>query len=186
MYLQAQTAREAFTSMPESMLADLSLYSRRDLVDLYNAGQPAVVLNSFNDSVSLENLTPDHLLLKAGNSLIQIAVLPMINESKLYCLIYTVCSPVCDSRMEFYSVAWNPLNSGAFISPADKSDFVDGNRDFPVLDISLMQLDYDPQTLTLRQTFNTPQYLSLENQDMLRPFIKETAKEYIWNGIRFE
>jgi hypothetical protein len=187
MTLQAQTAREAFTSMPESMLPDLSLYSRMDLVDLYTAGQPAVVVNSFNDTITLENLTQDYLLLKTGDkNTLQIITLPMINESKLYALIHTVCAPVCDSRMEFYSVSWNPLNASAFIQPAKPVEFMEENRNLPALDISLMQLDYDSQTLTLTQTFNTPQYISMEDENRIRPFIKAKTKACQWNGIRFE
>ncbi|GHT40471.1 hypothetical protein FACS189437_06120 [Bacteroidia bacterium] len=184
--LNAQTAKEAFISMPEVLLPDLNLYSRMDLVDLYNANQQAVIANSFGDTLTLEKLTTDYLLLKTGKGSLQIIALQMINESHLYCIIHTVCGPVCDSRVDFYSVSWNPLNSNTFIMPATKTEFISENPDFPALDISLMQWEYDPETSVLQQIYNTPEYLSLEDQNRIRPFIKERAKEYRWNGVRFE
>ncbi len=39
---------------------------------------------------------------------------------------------------------------------------------------------------TLQQIDNTPNYLSLEDQDKIKTFIKKENKEYKWNGIRFE
>ncbi|GHS96164.1 hypothetical protein FACS189421_00740 [Bacteroidia bacterium] len=184
--LNAQTAKEAFLSMPESLLPDMNLYARMDLVDLYNAGQQAVIANSFNDTIALEKLTSDYLFLKTGKGSLQIMALQMINESWLYCLIHTVCGPVCDSRMDFYSISWNHLNSDTFITPATKTDFINENPDCPALNISLMQWVYDPETATLQQRYNTPDYLSLEDQNTIRPFIKERMREYRWNGIRFE
>jgi hypothetical protein len=184
--LNAQTAKEAFLSMPEILLPDLNLYSRMDLVDLYNANQQALIANSFNDTLTLEKLTTDYLLLKTGKGSLQIIVLQMINESHLYCVIHTVCGPVCDSRIDFYSVSWNPLNPGTFITPATKTGFISENSNFPALDIALMQWKYDPETSVLQQIYNTPEYLSLEDQNAIRPFIKERMKEYKWNSIRFE
>jgi hypothetical protein len=183
--LNAQTAKEAFLSMPESLSPDMNLYARMDLVDLYNAGQQAVIANSFNDTIALETLTTDYLCLKTGKGSLQIIALQMINESQLYCLIHTVCGPVCDSRMDFYSVSWNRLNSDTFITPATKTGFIDENPDCPALDISLMQWVYNPETATLQQRYNTPDYLSLEDQNTIHPYIKQEIKEYKWNGIRF-
>lgn len=184
--LNAQTAKEAFLSMPESLLPDMNLYARMDLVDLYNANQEAVITNSFNDTLALENLTTDYLLLKTGKGSLQIIALQMINESQLYCLIHTVCGQVCDSRIDFYSVSWNHLNSDTFIIPATKTEFIDENPACPALNISLMQWVYDPETAILQQTYNTPDYLSSEDQNAIRPYIKKKAKDYQWNGIRFE
>jgi hypothetical protein len=184
--LHAQKAKEVFVSLPESILLDLNNNARLDLIDLCEAGQEAVVLNSFNDSIYLEKLTDDYFYLKTGTSSIQGIVLRMINESSLYCLIQTACAPVCDSRIEFYSISWNLLNSDIFITPATLDWFLNKSENLPALGISLMQWIYDPETSSLRQIHNTPQNLSKEDQARIRRSVKNEIKEYKWNGIRFE
>jgi hypothetical protein len=184
--MHAQKAKDAFISLPESMLLDLNNNARLDLVDLYEAGQEAIVLNSFKDSIFLEKLTDDYFYLKTEASSIQGIVLRMINESSLYCLIQTACAPICDSRIEFYSVSWNQLNSDIFITPATSAWFLNENENLPTLDISLMQWIYDPETSSLRQIYNTPQNLSKEDQARILHAVKNEIKEYKWNSIRFE
>jgi len=184
--LQAQTTKELFISLPENVLVDLNTYSRMDLVDLYEAELPAVVENSFGDTLTLEKLTPDYLRLNTGKGSLQIILLKMINDSQLYCLIHTICSPVCDSRIEFYSPSWNQLNTGTFIAPATSSFFVEENLHLPSLDISLTQWIYEPKTSVLQQIYNTPDYLNLDDRRVIQPFIKTRTKDYKWTGIRFE
>ena len=184
--LQAQTAKEIFFSLPENLLVDINAYTRMDLVDLYNAGLPAVAVNSFGDTVVIEKLTPDYLRLNTGQGSLQIVLLTMINESQLYCLIHTACGLVCDSRLEFYSPSWNRLNPDAFITPASPSFFIDENPNSPSLDISLMQWVYEPEIDVLQQIHNTPDYLGLDERQAIQPFVKTKVKNYVWTGIRFE
>ena len=184
--LQAQTAKEAFISLPENRLVDLNAYARMDLVDLYEAGLPAVVKNSFDDTLILEKLTPDYLRLNTGQGSLQLIVLRMINDSQLYCLIHTVCASVCDSRLEFYSLSWNRLPSDTFITPASSSFFIEENPDFPSLDIALMQWVYEPETVVLQQMYTAPDYLSLDDRRTIQAFVKTRTKDYRWTGVRFE
>jgi len=181
--LYAQTATDAFISVPESVLLDLTTNKRMDLIDLHNANQKAIVLNNFGDSISIKSLNDNYLFLEKGNSSLQIIVLPMINESKLYCLIHTNCAPICDSQIEFYSINWIKLDSKTFISPVDKKWFI--NEEFPSLELSLMQFIYDSETLSLQQKYNIQKDLSPENQLEVKPLLNE-EKIYKWNGIRFE
>ncbi|MDR0541926.1 MAG: DUF3256 family protein [Dysgonamonadaceae bacterium] len=183
--LQAQTTKEAFISLPENLAVDLNAYARMDLIDLYHAGLPATVKNSFGDTLALEKLTPDYLRLKTGKGSLQIIILKMINDSQLYCLIRTVCGPVCDSRIEFYSPAWNRLQPDAFISTA-ADFFTEENPNLPSPDISLIQWVYDPENATLQQIYNTLDYLSPDDRQNIQPFVKATRKNYHWTGMRFE
>ena len=157
-----------------------------DLVDLYEAGLQAKVTNNFGDTLTLEKLTPDYLRLNTGRGSLQIVILKMINDSQLYCLIHTVCAPVCDSRIEFYSPAWNRLHSETFVTPAPSSFFMEENPYSSALDIPLIQWDYKPETSVLQQIYNTPDYLGLDERQAIRAFIKTRVKDYRWTGMRFE
>lgn len=186
--LQAETAKDAFLSMPESILLYLNSSNRIDLIDLYDTHLKSVVFNTFGDTVTLENLTTDYLLLKMKNSSLQLIVLPTINNSKLYCVIHTICSSMCDSHIEFYSVLWEQLQANLFTTPLTKSYFIGEDPNNITLDVPFVQFIYDPETLLLQQFYNIPEYVSVKNRQKMQPFIKnkKRVKVYKWNGIQFE
>jgi hypothetical protein len=193
--LKGQTADELFIAMPKSMSLTLSEDNRLDLIDLYKAGKKAEVLNRMEDTCSILELTNDFLKFRSGNYTMELIVLQMINDSKIICLIQTVCAPVCDSRLTFHTVSWRQVNSGAFISPAAKSWFVKDGMDpedqkvrntLIPLDISLMQFKYDPEKQELLQYYKTPEYASPDDREKAKDFLKDTPRIFKWNQVRFE
>lgn len=184
--LTAQNVKEAFLSMPSSLFTEISIDNRMDMIDIYEAGaQSVVVQNKLKDTIHIENLTEDFLLVNSGNSSIQLIVLQQEKQSPIYCLIHTVCAPACDSRLTFYSASWEKLETAALISPVSQDWFVDNSKEFPELCISLMQFQYDPEEKVLKQTNNSPEYLPVEEQEKIKPYLKATVKKYKWNGKRF-
>lgn len=184
--LNARNAKEAFLSMPLNMFTELSINNRMDLVDSYEAETDASVQNKLQEDVIIEKLTEDYLLLNSGNSTIQIIVLPMVNESQLYCLIHTVCGPICDSKIEFYSLSWKKLSTDTFISIAPQSWFIENMNEFPELAISFLQFLFDPDKKILKQINNSPSYLGIQEQKKIKPYIKKESREYKWDGLRFQ
>ena len=194
-FMQAQTAEKLFISIPESMLLTLSETNRMELVELYKGGLTAAVENQMGDSCFLTRMTDDYLQIQEGKSSLEIIVLPMVNDSKVIGLIRTVCAPLCDSNLAFYTVNWKPLNTGLFITPAGKNRFIKAgvnldeqevrNALIP-LDISLMQFHYNPDTHELLQYYNTPQYLSIEDREKATPYLKNMPVVFKWNQTRFE
>jgi len=193
--IQGQTASELFVTLPESALLPLTVSDRLDLIDLYKAGEKATVENRFDDSCSILRLTDDYLQIQTGKNTVELFLLPMINDSKVVGLIQTVCVPVCDSKLEFYTTSWKKLSASVFITFADKYDFLkEGVRpeDEKVknalipLDISLMQLHYDPDNRELQQYYTTPDYLSETDRAKAEPYLSKTPKRFKWNLTRFE
>jgi hypothetical protein len=182
----AQTIKDTFVSFPESMLAPLNTNNRLDLIDMHLAGQEAVVKNALGNDVFLRNFTEDYLYIQSGNLTVELFFLTLVNESKLIGVIQTVCAPVCDSRLEFYTLNWKKLDTESFISLVDKFWFLEENQDFTALDISLMEFHYDAEKQLLSQTYNTPSYLNREDKEKTDLFIRKKNKEYEWNGIRFK
>jgi len=194
-FVQAQTVSELFVDLSEPELLTLTVSDRLDLLDLYMEGEKATVKNLFGDSCSMLRLTDNYLQLNTGENTMELFLLPMINDSKIIGLLQTVCSPVCDSRLEFYTTAWKKLDTSALITFADKYDFIkEGiNRDeenvknaLIPLDISLMQLHYEPDKQELYQYYRTPDYLSEADRAKVKPFLDEKHKLFKWNLTRFE
>jgi len=193
--VQAQTASDLFGSLPDPALFSLSVSDRLDLIDLYKAGQTPTVKNRFDDSCSIVRMTDDYLQIQTGKNTMELFLLPMINDTKIAGLIQTVCAPVCDSKLEFYTTSWKKLSASVFITFANKYDFLkEGinpddekvkNALIP-LDISLMQLHYDPDKQVLLQYYTTPDYLSKDDKANVTPYLTDAPKQFKWNQMRFE
>jgi len=193
--IQAQTASELFTKLPESDFLPLTVSNRLDLIDLYKAGQNATVKNRFDDSCSIIRMTNNYLQIQTGKNTMELFLLPMINDTKIIGLIQTVCAPVCDSKLDFYTTSWKKLSASVFITFANKNDFLkEGinpedekvkNALIP-LDISLMQLHYDPDKQELLQYYTTPDYLSVDDKENVMPYLTDAPKQFKWNQMRFE
>jgi hypothetical protein len=178
---EAQTIKEIFITIPDVTLLPLSADHRMDLVDLYTEGLEAAVQNSFGDTVVLNHLTDNYLSIQSGNATTEIFLLTLVNESQIIGLIQTICAPVCDSRLEFYTPKWKTLDTDLFISLEDKSWFTGTDAGFPVLDITLMEFHFDTKKQCLLQTYNTPGYA---NPEIMQP-LRTKTRIYQWNGIRF-
>ena len=194
-FLQAQTVNELFVSLPEPALLTLPVSDRMDLIDLYKAGKKSTVINFLGDSCSILSMTDSYLQFRTGKNTMELFLLPMINDSKIVGLIQTVCAPVCDSRIEFYTTAWKKLAVSVFITFASKNDFLkegvnpedeDVKNALIPLDIPLMQLQYKPETKELQQFYTTPEYLSKIDRDKVIQYLSETPKLFKWNLTRFE
>ena len=193
--IQGQTAGELFIELPETAFLSLTVSDRLDLIDLYKAGEKATVESRFDDSCSILSMTDDYLQVQTGRNTMELFLLPMINDSKVVGLIQTVCAPVCDSRLVFYTTSWKKLSASVFITFADKYDFLkEGLRpeDEKVksalipLDISLMRWHYDSENRELQQFYTTPEYLSDADREKVMPYLIKTPKRFKWNLTRFE
>jgi hypothetical protein len=166
-----------------------------DIVDLYNAGRAARIVNNLGDTSRLISLNENYLALTTGNLQLEMALLPMINDSKIICVIKTVCAPVCDSRVSFYTTDWKLMDSSVFFNPVEKNwfilDGVDRNDEYfktfeEALDMDLMQFGFENDGFSLIQIYTTPQYLSPDIRGKSDKYLKNEPKKYTWNKIRYE
>ena len=193
--VQAQTISELFLKLPEPALLTLTASDRMDLIDMYKAGEKAAVRNLIGDSCSILRMTNDYLQIRIGKNTMELFLLLMINDSKIVGLIQTVCAPVCDSQLEFYTTSWKKLSASVFITFAGKNDFLKEGinpKDENVknalipLDISLMRLHYEPEKQELHQYYTTPEYLSEAEKEKVMPYLSGAPKILKWNQTRFE
>jgi len=192
----AQDMASFFISMPDSVLPQLEDAWRKDLVDLYQSGKPSVIENTMAGSSTLQKLTTDYLFLQTTErSTMEILFLPLINNTLIACVITTVYAPVADSRVEFFSTEWQPLPALDLWTPAHSEGFIKenidrNNEDFQIamsyLDMELVHYYFEPDKLVLEAAFTTPDYLSSEERDKVKPFLNDAPKMYQWKAGRFE
>ena len=192
----AQDMASFFINMPDSYLPQLEDAWRKDLVDLYQSGKPAVLENTMNGSSTLQKLTSDYLLLKTTErSTMEIKLLPLINNTFIACVITTVYAPVADSRVEFYSTEWQQLPVSELWTPVTMEWFIKENIDLgdegfqevrSYIDMELIHYRLDPDKLVLEAAFTTPDYLSLEERKKVKTLLKDDSKVYYWKAGRFQ
>jgi len=192
----AQDMAAFFTAIPDQYLPQLEDAWRKDLVGLYQSGEPAVLENTMTGHSTLQKLTSDYLLLQVTErSTMEIRFLPLINNTFIACMITTVFAPVADSRVEFFTMEWQALPASEIWTPVNVDFFVKEDTDrndenfqeaLSYLDMDLIHYHLDPDQLIMEAKYTTPEYLSSEERAKVRSLLKDTPKVYRWKAGRFE
>jgi len=194
--VSAQDMATFFIKMPDRYLPHLEDAWRKDLVDMYKSGKPAVLENTMTGQSVLQKLTTDYLYLQSTErSTLEIRFLPLINNTFIACVITTVYAPVADSRIVFFTTEWQPLPTSEIWTPAEadsffKDDICRNDEHYlevrSKFDMDLIQYHLSPEQLTLEAVYTTPDYLSSEERERVKPFLKEMPIVYTWKTGRFE
>lgn len=190
----AQNMTTVFGNMPKNMILLVDSIQRHELMELVKEKKSDNIKDKLAGKVTLSRFDENFMELNFENSSLQIALLKLINDSKIVCMIQTVCAPVCDSRLSFYTCDWKLLPSSDIIQPAETSWFIKHSADetgvdlihaVKALDMDLMQYSFDPEKSVLTQTYTTPQYLSKEDKEKIEPFLKQESKIFEWRKMGF-
>ncbi|MDR1200986.1 MAG: DUF3256 family protein [Tannerellaceae bacterium] len=193
--IKAQDMKAVFIAMPDQYIPQLESAWRKDLVDLYRSGKEARLKNIMNGYSQLMKLTSDYLLLQTTErSVVEMKLLPLVNNTYIICMVTTISAPVSDSRIDFYTTEWKPLAVSDLISPVSADWFikedVDKNSDaykdaMAHLDMDLVNYRLNPDNQTLEAIYTTPLYLSAEDRTNVTPFLKDIPKVYTWEKFQF-
>lgn len=194
--VKAQDMADFFVRMPDEYIFSLENEWRKDLVELYKSGKPAVLDNVMQGRSVLLKLTADYLLLQSTErSTVEMKFLPLINNTYITCVVTTVNAPVADSRVAFFTTDWQPLNASELWKPATSGLFVRADADvrdeayaeaLSLLDMSLVHYRLSADDATLTAEYTTPAYLNTEEREKALPFLKVTPMVYRWQTGRFE
>ena len=91
--------------MPDSILPYLSKSQRTELADYVEMKAEPVVLNVFGDSVRIERMTSNYLLVKASEvTLLEIKLL----DNNTLALVQTWKAPAAESKLSLFDLQWQP------------------------------------------------------------------------------
>ena len=103
--VSAQSLREVWIEMPDSILPYLSKSQRTELADYVEMKAEPVVLNVFGDSVRIERMTNNYLLVKASEvTLLEIKFL----DNNTLALVQTWKAPAAESKLSLFDLQWQP------------------------------------------------------------------------------
>lgn len=194
--LKAQDMAAVFAAMPDQQIPQLESAWRKDLIDLYTTGKEARLKNTMNGFSTLQKLTSDYLLLQVTErSLLEMKLLPLVNNTHVVCVVTTVNGPVPDSRVEFFTTEWQPLRAEDLFTPVSAEWFLKEAADIydPAyldavsrLDMDLIRYALSPDQETLTATYTTPLYLGQEEREKVMLFVKPDPKVYTWEKFHFK
>jgi len=103
--VSAQSLREVWIEMPDSVLPYLSKSQRTELVDYVDMKADPAVLNAFGDSVRIERMTNNYLLVKASKvTRLEIKLL----DNNTLALVQTWKAPAAESKLSLFDLQWQP------------------------------------------------------------------------------
>ena len=179
--LRAQDMASVFTAMPNQYIPQLEDAWRKDLVELYRSGKEARLKNTMNGYSTLLNLTDDYLCLRTTDrSVVEMKLLPLVNNTFVVCMVTTVEGPVADSRIAFFTTDWASLPKADLLSMPEGTWFIkegaETDEAYPelkaALDMDLFRYQLSATENTLRITYTTPLYLEDKTKERLQPLLQ--------------
>lgn len=193
-FANAQQAKTLFVNMPDSLSPLLTAVNRADCIDFLESNMRAQVENRFGRKSEMTALGEDYIRMQMSpKTAWQMKVLPVNDSTKVICTVSTVCAPVCDSDIKFYTTDWKELPTDAFLSAqpvmddffqtADSTDydFISARRQ---ADMLLVQMELSKEAPTLTFILTTPRYMEKETAEKLKPFLRRPIV-YSWKAGKF-
>lgn len=182
-----------FAGAPESVVPFIDPSKRLDMLDYYGIGSATPINNSLNSPARIVSIGKSQLTFSMGNDsvLTSIAMLPA-GKDTLVMVVNTVPMPWPDSRVDFYTTDWKPLDGGKlwrspvlrdWLRPQARcADSLSSVQE--VVPFIITEIVYNDSTGTLEVVNNTRRFFAQGDRpaavEMLLPRL-----EYRWNGAKF-
>lgn len=193
-HIGAQDMRTLFVAVPDSILPLLTENNRMDCVDFVDSKMKAEVKNRLGQVSELKVLAKDYLLLQmTSQSTVEMKLLSVNDSVKVVCVVRTVCAPACDSAVEFYDTSWKRLKTADYIAcpPADSFFRNPAQTDLSYqrlrekADVDLIKASLSVERAVIRFEYTTPDYLSEDDREKLRPYLRKDPLVYSWTDGKF-
>lgn len=191
--LQAQEAKTLFVNMPDSLSPLLTKVNREDCIDFLESKMKAQVENRFGTKSEMTELGKDYIRVQLSpQTTWQMKILALNDTTNVICTVSTACAPACDSSIRFHTTDWKPLAESGFITLPTMADFLitpDSTAIYAFdeacrsADMLLMKADFNKENTELTITLATPDYMSKEMAEKLKPFLRRPLVYHWENGV---
>ena len=195
--LRAQTMKELFVSMPDTLSLILTPVNRADCVDFIASGMRAQVTNRFNQTSEVTVLTDEYLHAQiTENTVWEMRSLPMKDSLSVICFVKTIKAPIEDSHIMFYTPNWQPLPANEYLpAPPVVDDFFRTDLNEAQIDslyklrqqayITFIKASLSPKDNTLSFTYTTPEYMNSDDREKIQAYLRKSPVTYIWQNGHF-
>lgn len=192
----AQDIAGILSSAPKSVLPGLDKEQRYNLVLNNNDTSKVVVQTPIYENVERKAFSEDYILIQTSDvATTQIKLLPLINDSKIVCVVKTIKAKASDSQVQFYTTNWNPIAVENLLPAKNIKWFIKSDADTSNVEYknALAMVDMLPITFTLSEDnndivaqFDIQNYLSKDDYKMLQPYLIEGGKTFSWDKISYK
>jgi len=184
-------------SMPNDIIYGLEA-SQKDLLVAADPSDTAIVTvnTKLHPNIKRLAITNSYVSLQtSGAATTQIKLLPLVNNSKIVCVVKTVCGGFCDSDIQFYTTDWKPIDSSDLFPKKDINWFIrpdaDRNNDsfknaMAALDLTPMKISLSGNSDTALVEYNIKSYLSEDDYKLLEPYLIDEPKALNWDKVSFK
>lgn len=198
--MKAQTIKDVILSIPDNIITGLSMEQKEQLCEGVSNDSVSldtvIIANALNGELKRDMISSDFVEFQTSEvGTLQIKVLPLVNDSKILCVVKTVCSDACDSRIQFYTMDWKLLPEQNliprrtfdwFVKPDADRESTDYKDAVKAVDMNPMTFSLSPDDLTLNVDSELENYLSSEDYDELKPFLITEPKVFVWDKSSFK
>lgn len=114
-----------FTEESGDMFSSLSFSARYQMVNNYSSVEKSEVLNNLQTTESrILKLEYDYMkVATSAGKTVELKLVPQVKNDTVLAVIETVATPVKDSKLSFYDLKWNRLETSRFIKIPQLADF---------------------------------------------------------------
>lgn len=187
----AQEAKLLFLNSPDSITPLLTETNRADCIDFLENNMKAQVTNRFGSISEMTELSADYLHIQVTpHSSWEMKVLSVNETDNVICTISTVCAPICDSSIEFYTTDWRKIDTAQFLSlpsmdaflyPAVNEDPYEYDKLRSKADILFTKASLSKEKSKLTFVLTTPEYMEKGEAEKIAKYL-HSPLTYEWKG----
>lgn len=183
-------------NMPDEIIFGLQTSQKEFLLTNPDDSAQIKVATNLYPQLTRSSFSKDYIRIKtsaAGD--VQIKLLPLINNSKIVCVVKTVCGQICDSRIQFYTTNWQPIDSSTLFPEISIERFINTESDHENSSYknAVSELDISPMKITLSANddnatveYDIKQYLSKEDYKIVEPYLTNKPIILSWDKRSFK
>ena len=175
--VSARTAADFFVDAPDVLFPTLPRITRLDMLDYFRAGSETSSKNYFNSYSRISSESPNCLsIADSKRSSTQVAVLSHKNDT-IIAIVNTVCTPVEDSRITFFTTDWKTsdpylLNSSHIWFTEEGQERI--NELSQILPFFMVKAEFNDDATVLTLTNNAEKQLIKEEYDKIKEYLIPT------------
>lgn len=182
-------------NMPDDLILKIEPNQKDKLSGNISDTTTVIVTNVLGETVERVAVSDDYIALKTSDAgLLQIKLLPLINNSYIIAVVKTVCGKACDSSINFYTTDWQPLTQTGLIPEKNKDLFLKKDIDLSSdvyqnasapLDMTPVKYQLNPTNTDLQAIYDIKGYLAAPDYDLLKPFLENEEIVLKWDKTAY-
>lgn len=193
--LKGQDINTVFADMPSNIIYGLTADMKESLLE-NPKDTSKFVSTAIYKEIKRKALNPNYIALQTSEEgMTEIKLLPLINGSKIVCLIQSVCGTICDSKISFYTEKWESIERAELFPNRTAEWFVKEEVDktseeyinaIASLTMLPMKFSFSANEDIIKVEFNPESFLPKELYSAIEPFLNKNPKILTWDKAKFQ